>query len=515
MNQPWWAKALAPVLVLTTLVVSVISSLGVPLIPTIARNFHDSLTTAQWSLTVGLLSGAVSAPVMGRLGDGPRRRATIIGGLVVVHPGRCGRGPGLELGHAGRRAGLQGVGLGLVPVTMATARDELPKYRVAPMIALLSVSVSVSVSAAVGVGVGYPVSGLIADQLGLAAAYWFGAIVAGLALVCVVAVVPSTVRGRSVGLDSLGAILLAAALISVLVAVAEGTEWGWGSPAVLGLLIAGLAFFVVWTLQQLRANTPLVELRLLRHPAVLAGDACAIVLGVAMYMNLSAVTEFVQLPRSGGFGFSASVVVAGLILIPLSAFMLLSSRALPRLTKLLGVRVLLTFGCLVVAAASAFFALFHGSLWESFVMMGLLGVGLGTTYAAIPGLIVQSVPQHETGSAMGFYQVVRYVGFSLGSALAAAILASHSTRSTGQPTLDGYTMVASVAAVICIVAAVLAWVLPAREERVSSQEERLAQGEVHPVGWPSRVCRSVGLPTLEADTRRGSPSRRRPNVEVS
>jgi MFS family permease len=464
-SQPRRAKALAPVLVLTTLVVSVISSLGAPLIPTIAKNFHDSLTTAQWSLTVGLLSGAVSAPVMGRLGDGPRRRATIIGGLAAVTFGGvvAAVASSLDVLVVGRA--LQGVGLGLVPLAMATARDELPKARVAPMIALLSVST------AAGVGVGYPVSGLIADQLSLSAAYWFGAIVAALALVCVVAVVPSADRGRSVGLDSPGAILLAAALISVLVAVAQGTQWGWGSPAVLGLLIGGFALLGVWTWQQLRAAAPLVELRLLRHPAVLAGDACATVLGIAMYMDLSAVTEFVQLPRSVGFGFSASVVVAGLILIPLSVLMLVSSRALPSLTKLLGVRALLALGCLVVAAASAFFALFHASLWESFVMMGVLGVGLGVTFAAIPGLIVQSVPAHETGSAMGFYQVVRYVGYSLGSAVAAAILASHTTHSTGQPTLGGYTMVAWVAAVICVVAAVLAWILPARGKPAPSAVE--------------------------------------------
>ena len=218
---------------------------------------------------------------------------------------------------------------------------------------------------------------------------------------------------------------------------------------------------------------------------MLAGDACALVLGVAMYMNLSAVTEFVQLPRTGGFGFSASVVVAGLILTPLSALMLLSSRALPSLTKLVGVRVLLTAGCLVAAAASAFFALFHGSLWDSFVTMGLLGVGLGTTYAAIPGLIVQSVPQHETGSVMGFYQVVRYVGFSLGSALAAAILASRSTRSTGQPTLGGYTTVAWVSAAICIAAAVLAWVLLARQERVPSLQQRVPKRSSPPTSSPS------------------------------
>ncbi len=40
-------------------------------------------------------------------------------------------------------------------------------------------------------------------------------------------------------------------------------------------------------------------------------------------------------------------------------------------------------------------------------MMAIVGVGLGYTFAAIPGLIVRAVPEEETGSAMGFYQVVR------------------------------------------------------------------------------------------------------------
>jgi MFS family permease len=468
MNEERRAAALGPVLVLTTLVVSVISSLGAPLIPTIARDFHESLTTSQWSLTVGLLAGAVSAPVMGRLGDGRLRRATIIAGLGAVTLGGviAALASGLDLLIVGRA--LQGVGLGLVPLTMATARDELPKHRVAPMIAVLSVS------AAAGVGAGYPLSGLIADQLGLAAAFWFGAIVSGLALVSVVAVLPTTVRGRSMKLDTVGAVLLAAALISVLLAVAQGTDWGWGSPRVLFLLIGGGVLFAVWGVQQLRVDNPLVELRLLRHPAVLAADVCATVLGVAMYMNISAVTEFVQLPRSDGFGFSASVVVTGMTLIPLSALMFFSSRALPTLLRLFGVRLLLTLGCLVVAVATAFFAVFHGALWESFVMMGLLGIGLGTTYAAIPGLIVQSVPQRETGSAMGFYQVVRYVGFSLGSALAAAILAAHNSASTNQPTVGGYTMVLWVAVAICLIAAALAWVLPARSARSAAAVEPVA-----------------------------------------
>jgi MFS family permease len=215
-------------------------------------------------------------------------------------------------------------------------------------------------------------------------------------------------------------------------------------------------------MQQLRTPSPLVELRLLRHPGVLAGDASAAVLGVAMYMALTGVTEFAQLPSSGGYGFSASVVVAGLILIPLSVFMLACSRVLPTLLRHVEIRTLLTAGCVVVAAGSAFFALWHASLWQAFVMMGLLGIGLGITFAAIPGLIVRAVPRTETGSAMGFYQVVRYAGFSLGSAIAASILGGHESPLTGLPTSSGYVTIFWVAAVICLAAGSLVWVLAGR-----------------------------------------------------
>jgi predicted MFS family arabinose efflux permease len=474
MNESRRTAALAPVLVMTTLVSSIISALGAPLIPTIARDFHDSLGTAQWSLTVGLLSGAVCAPIMGRLGDGPRRRATMIGGLAVVTLGGvvAALAPGIVVLIIGRA--LQGVGLGLVPLAMATARDNMSKERVAPMIGLLSVS------AAAGVGAGYPISGLIADGVGLSGAYWFGAIVSGVTLLCVAVVVPLTNSDsdRPPRLDTIGSVLLAMALTAILVGVAQGAEWGWRSPAILGLLAAGLLLFAVWVPQQLRGQAPLVNLHLLRHPAVLAGDVCAMVLGIAMYMGLSAGTEFVQLPRSGGFGFSASVLVAGLILIPMSAFMLLGSRALPTLVGYLGVRTLLTVGCLVVAASCVFFALFHGELWEAFVMMGILGIGLGTTYAAIPGLIVRSVPPRETGSAMGFYQVVRYVGFSLGSAVTASILTSHTSSSTGRPDLVGYTTVFWAAGAICILAALLAWVVSVRGERDEAPGPTLDDDEV-------------------------------------
>jgi MFS family permease len=461
--------ALAPVLIFTTMVSAVISSLGAPLIPSISTDMHVSLSTAQWSLTATLLVGAVSAPIMGRLGDGQRRRETLIGGLALVTLGGAiaALAPSLTLLVAGR--GLQGIGLGLIPLTMAAARDHLPHERVPATIALLSVC------AAAGVGAGYPISGLIADGLGLSAAFWFGAAVSGSALLCVILVVPSSRDRARATLDIPGALLLTVGLVALLLAIAEGNVWGWGSPAILGLLATAAIVLTTWVIQQLRTHAPLVELRLLRHPAVLTGNGCAIVLGLAMYMYLSGVTEYVQTPRENGFGFSASVVQAGLCLVPLSILSLAASRALPWVTRLIGPRALLPVGSLATALAGASFALFHTSLWQAFAMMAILGIGLGLTYAAIPGLIVRAVPAHETGSAMGFYQVVRYVSFSLGSALSASILSSHTPAGRHLPTESGYILVFWIAVAICLAAAALTWMLPARTPAPTPREELLGE----------------------------------------
>ncbi|MFD1276387.1 hypothetical protein ACFQ51_45725 [Streptomyces kaempferi] len=70
------ARLLVPSLMFIALVVAAVASLGAPLITSVATTFHVSLDSAQWTLTIALLSGAVATPVLGRLGathtDEPR-----------------------------------------------------------------------------------------------------------------------------------------------------------------------------------------------------------------------------------------------------------------------------------------------------------------------------------------------------------------------------------------------------------------------------------------------------------
>ena len=461
-------RRLVPVLVYLGTVTSIVSSLGAPLVPTIARDTHVSLATAQWSLTISLLMGAVATPTLGRLGDGRHRRAAVLGALCAVLLGcvlAAVPGPfGLLL--VGR--GLMGVGLGLIPLTMAIARDALNGERRTRVVGLLSIT------AVAGIGLGYPLTGLIAERFSFRAGFVFGAVVVAVALGLAALVVPSVADRPAVRLDWVGAVLLAGGAAGVLLAIAQFESW---SGALIALVLLGsLAVLALWAWLELRTRHPLVELRLVRDRTVLTADLTGLVAGVGMYALMSMVIRFAQTPTSAGYGFGSGIVASGLLLLPLSIMSTAASRVAPALARRIGQRAVLPIGCVVFLVANLLFAVERAHLWQVAVVMAIAGLGIGCTFAALPGLIVASVPAHETGSAMSFNQVLRYVGYSAGSALSATVLEAHTPAGGQLPTGSGYTTVAVIGAVVLAVAAVVSAVVPGseRDPGVELLEESVA-----------------------------------------
>ena len=109
----------------------------------------------------------------------------------------------------------------------------------------------------------------------------------------------------------------------------------------------------------------------------------------------------------------------------------MASRFLVAYERRFGSRTMIPLGSVVFAAGAAFFALEHSALWEAFVTVAICGLGVGFTTGAMPGFIVRAVAHSETGSAMGFYQVVRSIGLTVGSALSAAVLLAHTPTRPG------------------------------------------------------------------------------------
>jgi MFS family permease len=457
---------LVPGLIFVATVVALVSSLGAPLVPRIAEVQHVPVGDAQWSLTITLLVGAVATPLMGRLGDGPYRRAVILVGLGAVTVGcvLAALPLGFEALLVGRAA--QGIGLGLTPLTMATARDALPGDRSRPAVAALSVTT------VAGVGLGYPVTGLIAEVGGLGAAFWFGAAVALVALGVALFVVPSTAHRSRRPVDVPGAALLGCGLAGLLLALSEAESWGWASWRTLTLAGASLLLVAGFVVRELRTPSPLVDLRLVRHPSVLTADVTAVLAGVGNYLLISLVTRYVQTPVAVGYGFGATVVIAGLALVPFSVGSVAASRVAPLLARRASPEAVLPVGSLLFVAALALFAMARSELWQVLVTMTLAGLGVGCTFAALPGLVVRGVPPTETGSAMSFNQVLRYVGFSTGSAASAAVLAAHTGSGEAFPGNGAYTTAALLGCATWTLTGVVSLVLPRLRPRREPQPER-------------------------------------------
>jgi predicted MFS family arabinose efflux permease len=450
---------LVPTLFFLGLVSTAVGSLGAPLLPTIVNIDHVSLTDSQWALTISLLVGAVATPVMGRLGDGRQRKLVIIAGTFIVLLGCvCSALPaGFALLLVGR--GLQGVGLGLVPLAIATARDALPGERSGPAIALLGVTT------AVGIGVGYPVAGAITQYFGLNAAFGFGAIVCALALMLDVFVLPEGPERPSRHIDIPGAILLGMAVTGLLLALSEGPGWGWVSIRLLAVTIGSLVLLVGWIVLELRTSYPLVDLRQLRHRSVLAANATILLVGIGIYPLLSLVVRFVQTPLSAGYGFGASVIVAGLMLVPFSFASFVASKVVLPVARRTSPELVVVLSCVVLLVAMGSFLVARDTLWEILLTMGIAGFGVGCIFASNPLQIVRGVPAQETGSAMSFYQVLRSVGFSAGSALSATVLTVFIPGGQVLPTAQGYSVAALVNIGILLAALVLSIALALREAK--------------------------------------------------
>jgi predicted MFS family arabinose efflux permease len=463
-------RLLVPTLVLSGSLMSVVSSLGAPLIPTLSRADGVSLSTGEWILTITLLTGALATPVMGRLADGPRQRDVMLValGAVVVGCALSAVSNSFTVLIIGRA--LQGVGLGLLPVAMAIARRNLPPDNARRTVATLSVTT------AIGVGLGYPVTGLIAQFLDFRAAYWFGAVAVTGAMILAALVLPPRSAGNSRRFDIVGAGLLSLAVIGVSVVLSEGGGWGWASARSVGVVAASIALLAVWIPFELRIAEPLIDLRQVRSRSVLTADLSGFLISIAMYLLLPIIVEFVQIPRSAGFGFAASLIVSGLVLTPLSVGSFVASRFLVVFERRFGPRTMIPLGSLVIAGAAMFFALEHSALWEAFAVLGVGGLGIGFTFAAMPGFILRAVAQSETGSAMGFYQVVRSIGLTVGSALSAAILMAHTPHGQALPDVDGFEVALILAAALCLVTAAVSFVLPGRVPSPATASPRTQAG---------------------------------------
>jgi MFS family permease len=440
-------RRLVACLIFGTLSGATVSGFGNPLVPEVARSQDVSLEAAQWTLTITLIVGAIVTPVVSRLGDGYRRRRIFLlalGAIAIgsVIPAVFASFPGLLVGRA-----FQGLGYALVPITIAIASQHLPAPVLRRTLAWLSLSV------AIGAGLANPIIGVFVRYLDYRAAFLFAAALAVCGALVAWRVVPrSQPHGPPLGVDVAGGALLAVGLGTGLLAVSRGDAWGWTSPTVVGLALASAVTLVVWVWVELRAPSPLVDVRLASSPQLLGVNVTALTTGAAVFGGMSVVYRLLQAPTDAPAGLGQPLLVAGLLMLPLSIGSLLSPGLCRHLERRLSDRLVLMLASLTIAAAFMLFAWAHTSLTQIAIVTFVVGVGFGVAYSVMPAMIVAAAPPERTSSASGLNTVLRITGGAIGGAVVAALLAASTPAGQRFPTESGIVVAAFTAAGLCVVA---------------------------------------------------------------
>jgi len=357
---------------------------------------------------------------------------------------------------------VQGVAGGIFPLSFSIVRDEFPPERVAGSIGLMSAILGV------GGGLGLVVGGLIDEHLSWHWLFWIPLPVMVLAAVGTWRLVPES-QVRSPGrVNWTAAALLTLGMSCLLIAIAQTTVWGWADVRTLALLAFGLAVCGLWIVVELRSRNPLIDMAMMRVRGVWTANLAAFLLGGGLYACFLLLPQFAQLPKSTGFGYGASVVTAGLFLLPCALGMGTLGSMAGRVDRRFGSRRALIAGAAISAAACGWLAVTSRHPDAMLLTSTLLGVGIGLAFAALGNLIVQAVPPEQTGVASGMNTVLRTLGGALGGQIAATFVAANTID--GLPALTGFTRTFAMSALFLACCAVAGLLIPARRLAVTTLE---------------------------------------------
>jgi len=430
----------------------------VPALPSLQEDLHTTTAWVTWLLTAFLLVSAVSTPVLGKLGDQYGKERFLLVSLVVFFIGCVAAIFAWDIWSLIVFRAIQGFGGAVFPLAFAIVYDEFPRDKIASGVGMISAILGV------GGGLGLVLSGALVEYLSWRWIFIVGAVAVGTAVVLVWRFVPESPIKTPSRVDVAGVLLLSGILVTLLLALTEGPDWGWGSPGVIALFVASGLMLVAWVRVELRVPEPMIDMRMLADRTVFLTNATAVFTGFAMFGAFALLPSFMQQEPGRGvdYGFGLSPFETGLYLLPGGVLGFVAGPLAGRIGQRSGSRLPLVLGMLLSAVGIAGLAMVHSQPWQISVWMAFIGIGVPFAFAAMAKLIIDAVRPSETGVATGMNTVMRTVGSVIGGQVGAAIVSAGVIAGTNVPSQSAYVTAFWVSAVVALLGAFVARAIPSR-----------------------------------------------------
>jgi EmrB/QacA subfamily drug resistance transporter len=428
----------------SALVVNANTSAVTILLPAISADLNAPISQLQWAVTGYMLVGAAVIVTSGALGDVLGRRRVFLAGLalfvascVLIALSRNGVGV-----VAGRM--IQGAAGSTI---LACGMSLLSVASSGP--AQMRAITMWGAASAAGAAAGPLIGGVLVGATGWQGLFWIdAAIAAALIPVTLARVTESRDPTRPRSIDVAGTVLIAVVLVPLVLALSEGNNWGWISPATIACLVISVLGAVAFVAVERRVTAPIVDLRLLRN-YVLVGATLAILL-VAGAINALMYLLSLYFQDPAAFGFSP--LLAGLATLPAAAAMIAVTPLITPLAVKIGpgLAVALGFGLATLAFAALVFVTAAWTYAAFVLPLVAIAIGLGLANGPASSASTSAVSPEQVGQASGISNMARYIGGSLAVAAAATVSTAVTTahRAAGDPAADALAAGLSRAALL-------------------------------------------------------------------
>ncbi|HVM65249.1 MAG TPA: MFS transporter [Acidimicrobiales bacterium] len=411
-ERRWWILG---VLCVSLLVVMLDNTVLNVALPTLVRDLHASTTQLQWIVDAYTLVFAGLLLTAGSLSDRFGRKLSLGTGLLVFGAGSvaCAFAGSADILIATRA--VMGLGAALImPATLSILIHVFP-----PQERARAIGIWAGVSG-LGIGLGPLIGGELLDH------FWWGSVflinvpIVLAALAAVRLIVPESKDPAASRTDAVGVLLSIVGIVSLIYAIVEAPNRGWTDSLILAMFAVAAVVLAVFVWWELRADRPMLDIRLFRNPRFGAANLSIVLVFFAMLGSLFLITQYLQ------FIHGYTPLEAGVRTAPIALIMMVFSPPAGQLVKRVGNKVLVATGMFIAALGLLLLSrLTAASTYaEFFGAMAVLGVGMAFAMTPATDSIMGAIPPERSGVGSALNDTTRELGGALGVAILGSIFAS-------------------------------------------------------------------------------------------